>query len=77
MEVAFIVSLVGIACAIVGFVVGHLDGSAKWQAMYIEEQNKRVAAEATCSHLKRTGECLSDKIIQQQKLLEQFNQEAA
>lgn len=77
MEIAFIIALVGIACAIVGFVVGHLDGSSKWQAMYIEEQNKRVAAEATCNHLKRTGECLSDKIIQQQKQLEEFNEQAA
>lgn len=77
MEIAFLVSLVGIACAIVGFVIGHLDGAAKWQSMYIEEQNKRVKAENACNHLKRTGECLSDKIIQQQKQLEQFNQEAA
>lgn len=77
MEVGLLIALVGLCCAAVGFVVGHLDGSSKWQAMYIEEQNKRVAAEATCSHLKRTGECLSDKIIQQQKMLEQFNQQAA
>lgn len=77
MEIALIVALVGIACAIVGFVIGHLDGSAKWQSMYIEEQNKRVKAESACHHLKRTGECLSDKIIQQQKQLEEFNQQAA
>lgn len=70
-------ALIGALCGLAGYFIGYDNGETTAMAMYTDEQNKRVKAENEIKHLKRTGECLSDKVIQQQKLLSEFDAETA
>ena len=74
-SIIWFTALIGLLCGLAGYFIGHDNGETKAMAMYTDEQNKRVKAENEIKHLKRTGECLSDKVIQQQKLLAELDAE--
>ena len=76
-EVMGFTVLISALCGLAGYFIGYDNGETTAMAMYTDEQNKRVKVEYEIKHLKRTGECLSDKVIQQQKLLAEFDAETA